>query len=64
MEDVGGGKGDDPETDDQTADGDDPAAQMAVIGGETGGLAGGKDLTTDTNGDEESAENEREPCHG
>lgn len=64
MHDVGGGEGDDPETDDEAADGEDPAAEMAVIDGEMRGFAGGKDLTTDTDGDEESADNEREPCHG
>jgi hypothetical protein len=64
MEDVGRGKGDDPEAADEAADGEDPAAEVAVIRGETGGFAGGKDLTTDTDGDEESAENKREPCHG
>lgn len=64
MEDVSGGKGDDPEADDEAADGEDPAAQVPVIGGETGGFAGGEDLTTDTDGDEESADNKREPCHG
>jgi len=56
VEDVSGGKGDDPEADDEAADGEDPAAEMAVIGGETGGFAGGKDLSTDTDGDEESAD--------
>lgn len=64
MEDMGGGEGDDPETDDQAADGENPAADVAVVGAETGGFAGGKDLTADTDGDKESAEKKGEPRHG
>ncbi len=64
MEEVGSGEGDDPETDDQAADGDDPAAGGAVVGGKGGRLADAEDLAADANHHEESAEDEGEPSHG
>jgi len=64
MEEVGSGEGDDPETDDQAADGDDPAAGGPVVGGEGGGFADAVDLAADANHHEKSAENEGEPSHG
>lgn len=64
MEDVGGGEGHDPQTDDQAADGEHPAADVTVVRSKTRGLAGCKDLTADTDGDEESAEKKGEPSHG
>jgi len=64
MEVVGGGKGDDPESGDEGAYGEDPFADGAVVGGEGGGFAGAEDLATESNGHQQSAENEGEPGHG
>ena len=64
MEDVSGGEGDDPESDDNAADGDDPVTGGAVVGSELGGLADAEHLSAETDGHEERAESEGEPCHG
>ena len=64
MEDVGSREGDDPETDDQAADCDDPFASGAVVGSEGGGFADSEDLATDANDHQKRAENEGEPSHG
>lgn len=64
MEDVGSGKGNDPETDDQAADSDDPFAGGTVVGGEGGGFVDAEDLAAEANHHQEGAENEGEPCHG
>jgi len=63
MEDVSGGEGDDPETDDQAADGDDPFTGGAVLGAEGGGLMGAEELATEANDHEQDAESEGEPSH-
>ena len=64
MEEVGGGDGDDPEADDERADGEDPVAGAAVLRGKAGGFASAKNLAADADGHEESAEDESDPCHG
>ena len=64
VEDVSGGEGDDPESDDNAADGDDPVAGGAVVGAEGGGLADAEHLSAKADGHEQSAESEGEPCHG
>lgn len=64
MEEMGGGEGDDPKADDQGADGEDPAASGAIMGGEACGFTDTEDLSADTNGHEKGAEDEREPGHG
>ena len=64
MEDVSGGEGDDPESDDNAADGDDPVTGGAVVGSELGGLADAEHLSAEADGHEERAESEGEPCHG
>lgn len=63
MEEVGGGEGDDPETDDEGADGEDPIAGAAVVGGEGRGFANAENLAADTDGHKESAEDEGDPSH-
>jgi len=57
-------EGDDPETDDQGADGEDPVADVAVLGGKSGGFTGAENLAADADGHEENAENEGDPSHG
>lgn len=64
MENAGGGKGDEPQADDEAADGEDPAAKVAVMGAKTGGFAESEELSAKPDEDQEGAENEREPCHG
>lgn len=64
VQDVRRGEGDDPEADDQAADGENPLAGRAVVGGERGEFTSAKDLAADADGHQESAESEREPCHG
>jgi hypothetical protein len=61
---MSGGDRDNPEADDEGADGDDPATCGAVMGGEGGGLAGAENLAADTDGHEENAEDEGGPSHG
>lgn len=64
MQDVSGGEGDDPESDDNAADGDDPVTGGAVVGSEVGRLADAEHLSAKADGHEQSAESEGEPCHG
>lgn len=63
-EEVSGGEGNDPETDDQRADSEDPVARVAILGGERGGFTNAEDLAANANGHEESAEDEGGPSHG
>lgn len=64
MEDVSGGEGDDPEPGDEAADGDDPFAGGAVVGGEGSSLMRSENLPTEADDHEQDAEGESEPCHG
>ena len=64
MEDVSGGKGDDPEADDEAADRDDPLAGGAVMDAKTGGFVRAENLATEADDHEQNAESESEPCHG
>ena len=63
MEDVSGRVSDDPETDDQAADGDDPFTGRAVVDGERSGFVKAKNLSTKADDHEKDAESESEPCH-
>ena len=63
-EEVSGREGNDPKTDDERADGEDPVARVAILGGEGGGFTNAEDLAADANGHEESAEDEGGPSHG
>lgn len=63
MEVMGGGEGDDPEADDDGANGENPAAGRPVVGSESGGFASAKDLTADADGHEDDAEDEGNPDH-
>jgi hypothetical protein len=51
-----GREGNDPQTNHEGADGENPAARRTVMGGEGGGLTGTEDLAADTDGHQESAE--------
>lgn len=64
MEVVGGGKGDDPEADDEGADGEDPFANRAILLGEAGGFADAKDLAGEAYDHEKGADGEGDPGHG
>jgi hypothetical protein len=64
VKEVGGGESDDPESDDEGADGEDPFADRAIGGGEGGRFAGAEDLAADADSHEENAENEGDPDHG
>jgi hypothetical protein len=64
MEEMSGGEGNDPEADDEGADGEDPATRGTVVGSQSGGLAGAENLAADADGHEESAEDEGGPSHG
>jgi hypothetical protein len=64
MEDVSSREGDDPKADDEAANGDDPLAGGAIMGGEGGGFADAEDLSADANHHQKGAENEGEPSHG
>ena len=64
MEEMSGGDRDDPEADDERADGEDPAAHGPVVGSKGGRLAGAENLAADADGHEESAEDEGGPSHG
>jgi hypothetical protein len=61
---MGGGKGDDPEADDEGTDGEDPFADGAVVVGEARGFADPKDLAGQANDHEEDADGESDPGHG
>lgn len=64
MEVVGGGERDDPEAEDERADGENPFADRAVVVGEPGRFADAKDLAGQANDHEEDADGESDPCHG
>lgn len=64
MEDVSGGESNDPEADDDTADGDDPFTGGAVVSAEGSGLMRAEELATEADDHEQNAESESEPCHG
>lgn len=64
MQDVGCGESHDPESHDQAADGENPLTGRPIVRCEFRGFAGAEDLATDTNGHQESAENEGSPSHG
>lgn len=64
MQDVSGGESDDPESDNNAADRDDPVTGGAVVGSEGRGLADAEHLSAKADGHEQSAESEGEPCHG
>jgi hypothetical protein len=63
MEDVSGGESNDPEADDQAADGDDPFAGGAVMDAEGRGFASAEELPTKSDDHEQNADSEGEPCH-
>lgn len=63
MEDVRGGEGDDPEADDQAADGDDPFTGGAVMDAEGRGFMGAEELPPEADDHEQNAESKGEPCH-
>lgn len=63
VEELSGRESDDPKPGDQGANGKDPFADGAVVGGQGGGFAGAEDLTTQTNGHQQGGENEGEPGH-
>lgn len=50
MKEVGGGEGDDPEAGDQAADGKDPSACGAVVGGEGGCFTDAEKLASEADG--------------
>lgn len=64
MEDVRGGERNDPEADDQAANGDDPFAGRAVMDAKTSGFVRAENLATEADDHEQNAESESEPCHG
>jgi hypothetical protein len=64
MEIVRSGEGDDPEANHETAHGEDPFADGAIMGGEFGGFADSEDLAAEANGHENDADSECEPGHG
>lgn len=64
MQVMSGGDRDDPEADDEGADGEDPAAHGTVVGSKGRGLASAENLAADADGHQESAEDEGGPGHG
>ena len=64
LEVVGGGKGDDPEANDEGADGEDPLADGTVVGSEASGFADAEGLAGESDEHEEDADGEGDPCHG
>lgn len=63
-EEVGGRESDDPESDDEGANSEDPFADGAVGGSQSGRFASAENLAADADGHEESAEDEGDPSHG
>lgn len=64
VQDVRRREGNNPQSDDQRADGEDPLAGGAIMGGEARRLADTEDLPADSDGHQKGTENEREPSHG
>ena len=64
MEEMGGGEGNNPKADNQRTDGEDPATRRTVVGSQSGRFASAENLAADTDGHEESAEDEGGPSHG
>jgi hypothetical protein len=64
VEEVRCGEGNDPEADNQRADGEDPVAGGTIGGGEPGGFADTENLSTNADGHQQGTEDECEPGHG
>lgn len=64
MEETGSREGNDPEADDEGADGEDPVAGAAIARREGCGFANAKNLPADANAHQKGAEDEGEPGHG
>lgn len=64
MEITGSGQSNDPQANHQGANGEDPVARMAILGGEGRGFAGAEDLAANADGHEQCAEDEGNPSHG
>jgi hypothetical protein len=61
MEVLGGRESDDPESDDQGADGEDPFADGAVVMGKSGRFTDAEDLAAETDGHKDDSDGESEP---
>lgn len=59
-----GGKGDNPEAHHEAADGENPSPGGAILDRQRGGLARAKNLTANANAHQQSTENKGEPRHG
>lgn len=64
VEEMSSGQGDNPQADNEGADGENPVAGMAILGSEGGGFASAENLAAEADGHQQNAEEQSGPRHG